>query len=218
MHTGTEAIVCWLKGVCVNPWDTGCNSSIQGQRAGRGGSALKANTVTCSVSFKVPTLLVNFTTFQLKVNGTYWWRWRRARSRDSPQCWGRAGGTETAPFLPHRGGTHEVYTAACQGEERNLSGFFFLITIKSVNIQSVVSEFWPEQLLVCEQLLQVLRQHFLLQSQVDPGPSLTHLRQTLAHGLNKPGKAADRIAWVAQSKPWRFTVFLYSFGTYIKSN
>lgn len=32
-------------------------------RGQEGGSALKANTVTCSVSFKVPTLLVNFTTF-----------------------------------------------------------------------------------------------------------------------------------------------------------
>lgn len=70
MHTGTEATVCLLKGVCVNPWDTGCNSSIQGQRA-EGGPALKANTVTCSVSFKVPTQLVNFSSFQLKVNGTY---------------------------------------------------------------------------------------------------------------------------------------------------
>lgn len=48
-------------------------------------------------------------------------------------------------------------------------------------------ELRPQQLLVGEQLLQVLGQHFLLQSQMDPSPSLAHLRETLTHGLDKPG-------------------------------
>lgn len=78
-----------------------------------------------------------FTSFQFEENRTHWWRWRHARSRDSPPCWGRAGGTKTAPFLLHREGTHEIYTGAWRGrkDEDRQHDFSW---IKYVNILLIV--------------------------------------------------------------------------------
>lgn len=50
---------------------------------------------------------------------TYWWRWMCVWSRGSPQCWGTAGGTGTAPSPPHTVGTRGACTAACrEGTEK----------------------------------------------------------------------------------------------------
>lgn len=67
------------------------------------------------MSLKAVKPASKFPHFLVKADRTYWWRWRRVWSRGSPQCWERAGGTKTAPFLPHRAGMREVCTAACQG-------------------------------------------------------------------------------------------------------
>lgn len=68
--------------------------------------------------------------------------------------------------------------------KRSVTVMLFPVS-ESIN-SHILSTGRPEQLLVCQQLLQVLGQHFLLQSQVDPGPGLTHLRETLTHSLDKP--------------------------------
>lgn len=64
-----------------------------------------------------------------------------------------------------------------------------LLRLKHFSSSFTARRFRPQQLLVGEQLLQVLRQHFLLQSQMDPSSSLAHFRETLTHGLDEPGGA-----------------------------